>query len=138
LGFACHFVYLGLEQNMTDKQLLEQQNDSTNTVRNTSIDVGVFPRSSTDARQIALDKKAENARELGLGYEPAAQEEIQRLTALVRAQQITIDKLEAQRQLVGLSDEEILAASEAATYMDELDAWVFAKELEAKLKEKNT
>jgi len=71
-----------------------------------------------ERKQVALDKKAENARELGLDYEPvaqysdivsdggldprnkfdttppAAQQDIQRLSALVRAQQITIDKLE--------------------------------------------
>jgi hypothetical protein len=44
-------------------------------------------------RQIALNKKAENARELGLVAQPE-QPEVQRLIALVRAQQITIDKLE--------------------------------------------
>jgi hypothetical protein len=75
----------------------------------------------------ALDRMAENARELGLEYDPVAwvtglhagrcviqtinpaailpvgialyttppSDEIQRLSALVRAQQITIDKLEA-------------------------------------------
>ena len=73
----------------------------------------------------------------------AAQEEIQRLRALVRAQQITIDKLEAQRQWVGLTPEEV----------DELDCvkvmWQdydqveihgikeFYRAIEFKLKEKN-
>ena len=42
------------------------------------------------------------------------------------------------KEWVGLTDEEILAASASATYMDTLDAWVFARALEAKLKEKNT
>jgi hypothetical protein len=150
---------------------------------------------------LALDKKAENARELGLDYEPAdgtqvskvwwdgeklmakpiplvdfyqpvqdstcsetlraqgkayprtcrkcglgpcigapkqppaAQQDIQRLSALVRAQQITIDKLEAQRQWVGLTDEErvdLWKATETDNRMVLIDA------IEAKLKEKNT
>lgn len=45
---------------------------------------------------------------------PASQEEIQRLSALVRAQQITIEKLESQRQWVGLTDEEIWDEVKAA------------------------
>jgi hypothetical protein len=43
-----------------------------------------------------------------------------------------------QRTWVGLTDEEVIAASASATYMDDLDAWTFAREIEAKLKEKNT
>ena len=38
---------------------------------------------------------------------------------------------------VDLTDEEIFAASESATYMDELDAWVFARNILDKCKEKN-
>jgi len=49
------------------------------------------------AVESALDKMAENARELGLDYEPAHRQ-IQSLKALVRAQQITIDKLDAAQQ----------------------------------------
>lgn len=37
----------------------------------------------------------------------------------------------------GLTDEEIVAASEVATYMDDFDTWTFAYAIEAKLKEKN-
>lgn len=135
----------------------------------------------------ALDKKAENARELGLmpfyggDYEPvqprckvggmptpghmcpmiivggklcgdkgfcphqdttppnvatplAAQEEVQRLSALVRAQQITIDKLEEQWKWTGLSEEElqkILQEVLGQGWKPMLEA------IEAKLKEKN-
>ena len=39
---------------------------------------------------------------------------------------------------VGLTDEEVIAASASATYMDDLDAWTFAKAIEQALKEKNT
>ena len=39
---------------------------------------------------------------------------------------------------VGLTDEEVIASSASSTYMDELDVWLFAKDIEAKLKEKNT
>jgi hypothetical protein len=66
---------------------------------------------------------------------PTAQQDIQRLSALVRAQQITIDKLEAQRQWVGLTEEErvdLWKATETDNRMVLIDA------IEAKLKEKNT
>lgn len=43
-----------------------------------------------------------------------------------------------QRPWVGLTDDEVIAASAIATYMDKLDAWTFARAIEAKLKEKNT
>jgi len=43
-----------------------------------------------------------------------------------------------QRTWVGLMDEEVIAASASATYMDDLDAWTFAKAIEQALKEKNT
>ncbi len=72
----------------------------------------------------------------------AAQEDIQRLSALVRAQQITIDKLEAQRPVAephkwvhatewrGLTDEEIAK-------LDCYDHLKFARAIEAKLRSKN-
>lgn len=62
-----------------------------------------------------------------------AQKDIQRLSALVRAQQITIDKLEAQRTWVELTDEEI-AVLDIRYHRDN---WRLIKEAEAKLKEKN-
>jgi hypothetical protein len=62
----------------------------------------------------ALEKMAENARELGLDYEPP------------------------QRTWVGLTDEEILSISaECATTHQHTDIH-FARAIEAKLKEKNT
>ena len=61
----------------------------------------------------ALDKKAENARELGLDYEPA------------------------QRTWVGLTDEEILSISaDCASSHLHMDIQ-FARDIEAALKEKN-
>ena len=42
-----------------------------------------------------------------------------------------------QRTWVGLTNEEVIASSTSSTYMDELDTWVFARDIEAKLKEKN-
>jgi hypothetical protein len=126
----------------------------------------------------ALDKKAENARELGLDYEPApvqqepewyhfvrhgddcfvpykgqapanatalytspptlslAQQDIQRLIALVRAQQITIDKLEAQRK--PLTYEEITAISKQVAEggpNDSIDRFVRAIEAAHGIKE---
>jgi hypothetical protein len=59
----------------------------------------------------ALDKMAENARELGLDYEPA------------------------QRTWVGLTEDEVFAVSNTMPYADRFD---FAEAIEAKLKEKNT
>ena len=63
----------------------------------------------------ALERKAENARELGLDYEP-------------------------QRTWVGLTDEEILVKCESVPDYDigNHDLIQFAKAIEAKLKEKNT
>jgi len=62
----------------------------------------------------ALDKMAENARELGLDYEPA------------------------QRTWVGLTDEEILSISaECAASHQHMDIH-FARAIEAKLRSKNT
>jgi hypothetical protein len=60
--------------------------------------------------------------------------EVQRLRALVRAQQITIDKLEAQRTWVGLTDDE----KETLSYKAEGNTWTAVELAEAKLKEKNT
>ena len=61
-------------------------------------------------RQIALDQKAENARELGLNYEP-------------------------QRTWVGLTDEEV---QDCLNGLPTQTIDVYARRIEAKLKEKNT
>jgi len=67
---------------------------------------------------------------------PQATEEIQRLSALVRAQQITIDKLEAQREWVGLTASEV--EDIAIDHVTEISECCEAiREAEAKLKEKN-
>lgn len=60
-----------------------------------------------------------------------AQQDIQRLSALVRAQQITIDKLEAQRTWVGLNDTDLAVCGDE----DEL---LMARFWERVCKEKNT
>jgi len=69
-----------------------------------------------------------------------AQQDIQRLSALVRAQQITIDKLEAQRQWVGLTESEVSEIINEEIGFN--SCWgpeeSFAKAIETKLKEKNT
>ena len=66
-----------------------------------------------------------------------AQQDIQRLTALVRAQQITIDKLEARRTWLRLTNNELQPI--ANEYRILFGNWVedFARAIEAKLKEKN-
>jgi len=76
--------------------------------------------------QQALDKKAENARELGLDYEPARDSGI-----------VTAGGADprTQRTWVGLTDEEITDIwAESSPYYHEDD---FARAIEAKLREKN-
>ena len=96
----------------------------------------------------ALDKMAENARELGLDYEPAQQEPVgevgeididedgQAFAWLALHKNVDIgDKLytspPAQRTWVSLTDEQMLAI----VHYSQLDN---ARAIEAKLKEKNT
>jgi len=80
----------------------------------------------------ALDKKAENARELGLDYEPApvAKHYVDGGHLVYPA---------AQRQWVGLTDEEIvLICGECAASAHRHDDISYARAIETKLKEKNT
>ena len=110
--------------------------------------------------QQALDKKAENARELGLDYEPAQQEPVAWKNAALRvgedlcsvgpfgyydmtAEQwldwalsvVTVHVPPAQRTWVGLTDEEKRQLFERDDYQGWLD---YINAIEAKLKEKNT
>jgi hypothetical protein len=102
--------------------------------------------------QQALDKKAENARELGLDYEPAQQEPVAcfsvfrsisgerntrflELASLPDGEHYFYTSPPAQRTWVGLTDEErvdLWKATETDNRMVLIDA------TEAKLKEKNT
>ena len=88
----------------------------------------------------ALDKKAENAKELGLDYEPVAfashgvvnwiaDKQFQHEAHLYSA---------PQRTWVGLTDEEILKFQDIVPNTLSYDLIEFAKAIEAKLKEKNT
>jgi hypothetical protein len=105
----------------------------------------------------ALDKKAENARELGLDYEPVQepvawmfQHEETGRTMCVDAQQVEwgfeksnprLKKIAplyttppaAQRQWVGLTDAEVMQTMSG----DWTSQFYFARAIEAKLKEKN-
>ena len=96
-----------------------------------------------DKRQQALDKKAENARELGLDYEPAQQEPVAIVDAndegywaeilpdrSVKVGQLLYTSPPAQRTWVSLTDEQMLAI----VHYSQLDN---ARAIEAKLKEKN-
>jgi len=104
-------------------------------------------------KQQALDKKAHNARELGLDYEPAQQEpvgtyqEIMRTMIALRtgtvvqqqAYELMKDKQlytspPAQRTWVGLTEEEIIRCT--PTWGGTVEDVAIA--IEAKLKEKNT
>jgi hypothetical protein len=77
----------------------------------------------------ALDKKAENARELGLDYEPARDSGI-----------VTAGGADprTQRTWVGLTDKEIGVLWFEANDQDNSMIKHFARAIEAKLKEKNT
>jgi hypothetical protein len=100
----------------------------------------------------ALDKKAENARELGLDYEP--EERYTYGTPLLdvftkpapvepdHGDELTIaymsgvhrgKELAAQRQWVGLTDEELELLNDCG----DTDSYKFARAIEAKLKDKN-
>ena len=99
--------------------------------------------------QQALDKKAENARELGLDYEPAQQEPFGyfrydlRLDAWVQNRagiQGTpfYTSPPAQRTWVDLTDEEIQTEWVLTPQNDKAEGIWFGRRIEAKLKEKNT
>ena len=84
----------------------------------------------------ALDKKAENARELGLDYEPVIDESAAKRIA-------TALGWEPKRTWVGLTDEEIkqsyrLKCKVLGHWLDERAFLIACKWAEAKLKEKNT
>jgi hypothetical protein len=86
-----------------------------------------------ERKQVALDKKAENARELGLDYEPDYK------VTVVDDQHPNGIPLEqwgrpAQRPWVGLTDDEIDDLYQGAGKND----LKRAREIEAKLEEKNT
>ena len=103
-----------------------------------------------ERKQIALDKKAENARELGLDYEPVENETVtaeqhdKNLRAKYRQDMKSRNWISfndwlleatppaAQRQWVGLTDEEKNAITWGKTVYEILEL------AEAKLKEKNT
>jgi hypothetical protein len=112
--------------------------------------------------QRALDKKAENARELGLDYEPAPVQEpvvFFRCNGCGHAYEQVhptscdcmeaggFDRVEyyttppaAQRQWVGLTDEEIREVNAKVSQIPPIDytTTTYARAIEAKLKEKNT
>ena len=79
-------------------------------------------------RQIALDQKADNARELGLDYEPKQWEQFHEHMA-------GPNYVVPQREWVGLTDEEI---QECLKGLPTQTIDIYARRIEAKLKEKNT
>ena len=90
-------------------------------------------------RNEALDKKAENARELGLDYEPAQQEPVAK--HYVDGGHLVYPP--AQRTWVGLQDDEIYSVFENLQVMHHRPPTtdsrvIFARAIEAKLREKNT
>ena len=105
----------------------------------------------------ALELMAENARELGLDYEPAPVQPVATLwqhgetgrtritmpgditdcdARWFKAADLYTTPPAAQRQWVGLTDEEILQTLDLVAY--DTQAFDFAYRIEAKLKEKNT
>ena len=81
----------------------------------------------TDKQQQALDKMAENAREIGLDYEPVIDK-----SAAIRI--ATALGWEPKREWVGLTDDEELKLAQDS--MGKSRHWLVAQ-VEAKLKEKN-
>ena len=111
-----------------------------------------------EAVKAALDRKAENARELGLDYEPAQQEPVARSDAYDMIDRFLQNNLNsdsdyaeyskaldsiyttpAQRTWVGLTDEEKQEWIDAMPYEPEpRHCMILVNVIEAKLKEKNT
>jgi len=109
--------------------------------------------SATQAQQ-ALDKKAENARELGLDYEPAQQEPVAYIHRQGNHYEVSERFLSddeksrgwteeplytsppAQRTWVGLSDEELSEVYNQADW-DTVNGWEYERAIEAKLRSKN-
>ena len=92
----------------------------------------------------ALEKKAENARELGLDYEPAQEYERGFIDGMQKQMQSSVDKAVnamSQRTWVGLTDGEVLdvlvSVDEETVRLPSM-VGIFARAIEAKLKEKNT
>jgi hypothetical protein len=110
-------------------------------------------RDAEQPAQQALDKKAENARELGLDYEPAQQEPVAFLDwydnahwgnedfkdGCWRAWDAALEHTSppAQRTWVSLTDEELSEIYNQADW-DTVNGWEYEQAIEAKLKEKNT
>jgi hypothetical protein len=93
-----------------------------------------------EAVSAALDKKAENARELGLDYEPEQQEyERGFIDGMQEQMKRSVDRAVnamAQRTWVGLTEADWKHLYDEFAMGQELDE--FAEAIEAKLKEKNT
>jgi hypothetical protein len=87
-------------------------------------------------KQTALDKKAENARELGLDYEPVGQySDIVSDGGLDPRNKFDATPPTAQRQWVGLTDEEKRQIFERK---EDYQGWLdYINTIEAKLKERN-
>ena len=86
----------------------------------------------------ALDKMAENARELGLDYDPE-QPKVRTGNCLrVGVCAPEGHKIQPQRTWVGLTEDEILSISADCAYTHQHTDIHFAKAIEAKLKEKNS
>jgi len=153
----------GIKIDASDIMLL---NDAAQALAEPDFWEGYVPE--PDKRQQALDKKAENARELGLDYEPAQQEPVawcvinngeiigEPTLYLDGAEEILAGQIEgcgseiaplytsppAQRTWVGLTDEERKFVRNSVGYNQFVTAGEYAehvqKATEAKLKEKNT
>ena len=96
-------------------QRLRSVSSTSELVPNLVNRVMVTEESMLDHRRfidVTFPKRLKEARELVQQFKEALaqpeQDTIQRLSALVRAQQITIDKLEAQRTWIGLSMEQFI------------------------------
>ena len=88
--------------------------------------------------QDALDKKAENARELGLSYDDGKPWPVAPVPNGPYSAPIKELWPVAPKPWVGLTDQEKYEAEEGCSYMDEFDSSLYADNIEQRLKEKNT